>query len=154
MLGLDLKQANNARLQQVYVPAVVPARHSDESEARGRGARRTDSAPPKVATPCSCTRLGEESLYVPGDPGAGKSTFCRWAALVTALGRVPDHPVPCADAYREELPEGLLGRLPVLFHLRDLAAEKDLVTGRRPLDPEPARETPSPAGSTGRAPGG
>ena len=31
-------------------------------------------------------RLGEESLYVPGAPGSGKSTFCRWLALLAAGG--------------------------------------------------------------------
>lgn len=49
-------------------------------------------------------RFGDESLYLPGDPGAGKSTFCRWLALVTAEGRVPEHPVPSPEGYAERLP--------------------------------------------------
>ena len=36
-------------------------------------------------------RLGEESLYVPGGPGAGKSTFCRWLVLAVASGFLPAH---------------------------------------------------------------
>ena len=65
-------------------------------------------------------RLSEESLYVPGDPGAGKSTFCRWLALVTASNNLPAHPIPDPEAYRETYPEGLRDRLPVLVPLREL----------------------------------
>jgi hypothetical protein len=38
--------------------------------------------------------------------------FCRWAALATVLGKVPDLPVAAREGYTETLPEALRGRLP------------------------------------------
>jgi hypothetical protein len=64
-------------------------------------------------------RLDKESLYVPGDPGAGKSTFCRWLALVVASKTLPSHPIPDPEDYRETYPEDMGERLPVLVPLRE-----------------------------------
>jgi hypothetical protein len=46
--------------------------------------------------------------------------FCRWAALATVLGKVPDLPVAAPEGYSETLPEALRGRLPLLLRLRAL----------------------------------
>ncbi|MEO0974034.1 MAG: SUMF1/EgtB/PvdO family nonheme iron enzyme, partial [Pseudomonadota bacterium] len=67
--------------------------------------------------------LDERSLYVPGQPGSGKTTFCRWV-LGVAGGVIPlpsrqSERLP--EEFREEVPTNLLGRLPVLIRLRDLA---------------------------------
>ena len=74
-------------------------------------------------------RLGERSLYVQGEPGAGKSTFCRWVALVSAAGRVPEHGIPAPEGFREALPEGLEGRFPLLCRLREWAGEAACLAG-------------------------
>lgn len=52
-------------------------------------------------------RLGEGSLYVPGRPGSGKSTFCRWVALAVCDGELAPHPIEPLDEYREPFPESL-----------------------------------------------
>jgi formylglycine-generating enzyme required for sulfatase activity len=134
LLGLDPKEANNVRLQQVYVPAMVTWEDPDAAllrkfkisvapEARGEAKEMQRLNLPLLH------RLGCQSLYVPGAPGAGKSTFCRWLALITASGQVPQHPIPTPDEYAESLPLELEGRIPVLCYLRDLNDHKDLLHG-------------------------
>lgn len=58
--------------------------------------------------------LGDGSLYVPGAPGSGKTTFCRWLALLAAGGTLPDHPIPAPEGFRETLPDALRARFPLL----------------------------------------
>ena len=128
LLGLDPMQANNARLRQVYVPAMVVWPDADlawlkqhqlyrEREQGGPEAERGDRS--SIALPL-LHRLAYQSLYLPGAPGAGKSTFCRWLALTTAGRQVPEHPIPIDEDYRETLLPELAGRVPVLCYLRDL----------------------------------
>lgn len=132
LLGLEAQESHPTRLSQVYVPAITPARRAEtEPEALSdpREARED-----RREFELLLTRLGDDSLYVPGDPGAGKSTFCRWLALVAASDTLPVHPVPDPEAYRETYPEGLRNRLPVLVPLRDFWQFLSLERGTRHLD--------------------
>lgn len=113
LLGLDLKDANNVRLGQVYVPAITPF-VGERSEDDGVSAR-------DMRHELLLHRLGAESLYVPGAPGSGKSTFCRWLALCVASDAVPIHPIAVNEEFEEALPDSLRGRFPLLCRLRDWA---------------------------------
>ena len=66
------------------------------------------------------SRLATESLYVSGDPGTGKSTFCRWVTWLVAEGAVPSLETPPPDEFAEVLDDRLKNRLPVLLRLREL----------------------------------
>ncbi len=79
------------------------------------------------------SRLGEGPLYVPGDPGAGKSTFCRWLALVAASDNLPAHPIPDPEGFGENYPEPLRNRLPVLVPLREFWQSLPLERGTQHL---------------------
>ena len=76
-------------------------------------------------------RIDEGSLYVPAAAGAGKSTFCRWAALQSIPGAPTSHPVPAPEEYQEPVPEALRTRLPLLVPLRDFGKDMDCGRGRR-----------------------
>lgn len=52
-------------------------------------------------------RLGKESLYVPGAPGSGKSTFCRWLALSGADDEVRAHPMGVPKEFEESMPKAV-----------------------------------------------
>jgi hypothetical protein len=128
LLGLDLKESQNVRLGQVYVPAVASAQRA--------------GSPNEPRHELLLHRLGEQSLYVPGDPGAGKSTFCRWLALLAAGGAVPAHRVAAPQEFEEKLPDALRGRFPLLCRL----------PGRqRPLEPRRAGGQPVPLAGKGPA---
>jgi predicted NACHT family NTPase len=75
-------------------------------------------------------RLGEESLYVPGAPGSGKPTFCRWLALLAAGGTLPDHPISAPEEFRETLPDALRARFPLLCRLREWAGREEGLSGK------------------------
>jgi len=119
LLGLDLKESQNVRLGQVYVPAVTRLQAGAENIEPAQEERHA----------LLQQRLGEESLYLPGAPGAGKSTFCRWLALVTVNGTVPDHPIAAPDQFREQLPDSLRGRFPLLCSFRDWAGQLEGLAG-------------------------
>ncbi len=57
-------------------------------------------------------QLNRDSLYLPGPPGAGKSTFCNWVCQVVASHAIPSDTHEVADEYQESLPDNLLGRPP------------------------------------------
>ena len=116
LLGLDQRDAHNARLPHVYVPARVERTRDKAAELESSWALLTE-------------RIGTESLYVPGAPGAGKSTFCRWQALIAAAGEVPPHPIAMQGDYVETLPAELQNHPPVLCYLRDLNDHKQLLRG-------------------------
>jgi formylglycine-generating enzyme required for sulfatase activity len=123
LLGLDLKDSQNVRLGQVYVPAVTALKMDDKRNERmaefGREQRHN----------LLLHRLGEESLYVPGGPGAGKSTFCRWLALAVASGFLPAHLVGTPEGFEEQLPEDLRVRFPLLCRLREWTGHSACLAG-------------------------
>ena len=119
--SLKIQQGQALRLTHLYVPAIISGQQREPESGRepedielfrrGIGEER-----PRLLL----ERLGRDSLYVAGDPGSGKSVFCRWAALATLLGQVPALPVTAPEGYSETLPEALRGRLPLLLRLRTL----------------------------------
>ena len=130
--AMELNQGLSVSLQDVYVPLLTSRRFdrmldemSPDSKTRKRGQRPPnpqvgetesgDEAEPQLLL----SVLGENSLYVSGDPGTGKTTFCRWVGLLAATGKIPQF---CVDdpEYLETLPDTLRGRLPVLVRLREL----------------------------------
>ncbi|MBL8528313.1 MAG: SUMF1/EgtB/PvdO family nonheme iron enzyme [Burkholderiales bacterium] len=123
LLGLDPKETANVRLGQVYVPALTAAKVDDKrgSEKGSFGRERQHDL--------LLHRLGDESLYVPGAPGAGKSTFCRWLALTVATGSLPDHPIGAPDEFEEVLPDSLRSRFPFLCRLREWAGQPACLAG-------------------------
>lgn len=124
LLGLAAKDGQAVRLGHVYVPAVTQNRPLGESD------RDHDAHLREADHKLLLHALGESSLYVPGAPGAGKSTFCRWVALTVANGAVAPHQVPPPDEFQEALPESLVGRLPVVCELRRWATHEEYLKGR------------------------
>lgn len=125
LLGLDLRDRQNVRLGQVYVPALT-ARQS-EPRKRERAAARVD--PDEHPYEPLLHRLGKESLYVPGAPGSGKSTFCRWLALSVASGEVRSPSLAVPDAFKESMPKALQGRFPFFCPLRQWASDRRWLAG-------------------------
>ncbi len=123
LLGLDLRDRQNVRLGRVYVPALtsVPADRTGDGLLRSGGVESRQEP--------LLHRLARESLYVPGAPGSGKSTFCRWLSLVLASGAVPAHPGDLPDAFEEKMLDGLEGRFPFLCPLRQWAGNPDRLQG-------------------------
>ncbi len=116
LLGLELKEAHTTGLSQVYVPAVTETR---EAGLEDRELRPGQGSEEKARPDLLLARLDRESLYVPGAPGAGKSTFCRWLAWLASARGLPDHPIPAPKEYREIFPGSVSGRLPLLVTLRE-----------------------------------
>jgi hypothetical protein len=126
LLGLRLKQGQSVRLGHVYVPLTTTAGGEEagteeEQVAQRRGRPGAGERSPRLML----SSLGERSIYVSGDPGSGKSTFCRWVALVVAEGKVPSSDVAVERAFTEILPKDLTGRLPLLVPLRDFGDSLD-----------------------------
>lgn len=122
LLGLDLKESRNVGLGHVYVPAVTNA------DVSGNGQRKRSVI---ISEFLLLDSLGRSPLYVPGAAGSGKSTFCRWLALIVAEGQVPAHRRIGVDDdhFTETLPETLAGRLPLLVRLRDWASHPEFLAG-------------------------
>ena len=123
LLGLDLRDRQNVRLGQVYVPALTPVQAEPGSRTSSRRGSRERSREPLLH------RLGRQSLYVPGAPGSGKSTFCRWLALLTASGGVPPHSPGVPEEFAETMPGALRGRFPFLCQLRQWASDARWLAG-------------------------
>lgn len=124
LLGVRLKQGQAVRLNHVYVPLTTTA---IEEELRAKGPHRGPydqdllrRAEGRQKPNLLLARLDKGSLYVPGDPGSGKSTFCRWAAWLVATGDLPKADVAAPEGYVEAFPKALAGRLPLLVRLRDV----------------------------------
>ncbi len=113
LLGLDNKEAHNVRLPQVYVPAITPTSAEEGEEKKNPWTMEREGHDLLL------TRLDQDSLYLPGAPGRGKTTFCNWVCWVVASGAIPGDNHELAADYREELPQDLLGRLPILCRLRE-----------------------------------
>ena len=124
LLGLDLKDSQNVRLGQVYVPAVTALMRDNEVELMKIG--KTWHARTHELL---LERLGKESLYVSGAPGTGKSTFSRWVSLAAAAGMLPAHPIETPQGFDEQLPDGLRDRFPLLCRLREWAGHSACVGG-------------------------
>ena len=135
LLGLDLKETQNVRLGQVYVPAVAAPKanevHVPLTIVRMANDKRDEHIVEygRKHHDLLLHRLGEESLYVPGAPGAGKSTFCRWLALAVACGSLPPHPVETPEGFEEQIPDDLRVRFPLLCRLREWAGHGACLAG-------------------------
>ena len=125
LLGVRLKQGQAVRLNHVYVPLTTTA---IEKEPRTGGRSRNPLEEHKEVLRMRgrdrrnllLEQLDKASLYVPGDPGSGKSTFCRWVAWLVAAGAMPEAEVIAPEDYAESFPQALAGRLPVVVRLRDV----------------------------------
>jgi hypothetical protein len=122
LLGQDAQQGQAITLSQVYVPTLT-----QPETARASSPKDDEKQRPTLLL----QRLDASSLYCPAPPGAGKSTFCRWAALQSIPGVPLTHPVPPPEGFAEPLPTGLRARLPVLVPLRELWRTMDCGQGRR-----------------------
>jgi len=119
LLGLRLKHGQAVRLNNVYVPLTTVSGREPISDDRERASRRSPREERDALT-LLLHRLGESSLYVSGDAGSGKSTFCRWVTWLACEGAVPPPDVEAAEELQERFPDTLRGRLPLLVPLRDL----------------------------------
>lgn len=118
LMGLELKHGSGVRLNHVYTPLATssgPARGASKRPASKERLPEQD----RESTQLLLRLLDEQSLCISGDPGSGKSTFCRWVTWLTCNGEMPEVDVPAPDAYREPFPRSLRGRLPILVRLRD-----------------------------------
>ncbi len=129
LLGQDIKESHAFKLSHVYVPAVT---QRGAAAASRKGPREEPislkNEPREVPL---LKRIDQESLYVPAPAGAGKSTFCRWAALQSIPGAPAAHPVPAREEYQEPEPTALRKRLPLLVPLRDFCKDMNCGRGRR-----------------------
>jgi formylglycine-generating enzyme required for sulfatase activity len=123
LLGLQLKRARTPSLSAIYVPQTTTA-GPKEQQANAEAARALSAIggnlehSPRRHT-LALSRLADESLYISGAPGTGKSTFCRWVAWLVAEGSVPAFDVAPPGEFAEALDNRLKGRLPVLLRLRE-----------------------------------
>jgi hypothetical protein len=127
LLGQDVQQSLAIQLSHVYVPAVT---QWDPAFAAPRdGIVRVAG---EVHEPVPLLGLvDQQSLYVPAPAGAGKSTFCRWAALHSVTGAPASHPVAAPREFEEPMPESLRSRLPLLVPLRDFWTAMQCGRGQR-----------------------
>jgi formylglycine-generating enzyme required for sulfatase activity len=126
LLGLGSSLGRSLFLSSVYVPLVTAA--SEESLGRSNSAPKDDQA---VEQPMLLLdALERQSVYVPGSPGAGKSTFCNWVAWLVCEGAMPQLDVDPPRAFVETLPTPLVGKLPVLVRLREFWQALPRVSGQ------------------------
>jgi hypothetical protein len=118
LMGLELKHGSGVRLNHVYTPLATSAQ-LDETKRGKRGLDEEMMREEQESRQLLLALLNEQSLYVSGDPGSGKSTFCRWVTWLTCNGEMPTVDVPPPDQYQETFPDQLRRRLPVLVRLRD-----------------------------------
>lgn len=133
LLGLRVAHGQAVRLNQVYVPATTSVRRFEPSAKdsdRRQGRRGIPNLPEGASlldeprhgsagmVPEGVERdvpalllnlLDEKSLYVHGDPGSGKSTFCRWVAWLLCEGSFPAAEIPTPAEFQERFPERLRG---------------------------------------------
>lgn len=116
LLGLDSRRVRAPSLSSVYVPAVTTSR-----------VREPNASPHELLL----ARLSDESLYIEGSAGAGKSTFCRWVAWLVANRELPPIAAEVPDPFREEFPAALREHVPVLIALRDAWEQFSGAVGQR-----------------------
>ena len=145
--GLNPTQGQSVCLQEVYVPMLTIARSFDRGHGllaelagketkprrRGRKVQTSGDDPADNKPQLLLELLGKSSLYVSGNPGTGKSTFCRWIAWCVAHGTMPQFKVPDLDEFKESLPRELIGRLPLLIPLREFADHLPIHPGDRSM---------------------
>ena len=154
--GMAPTDGQSVSLSQVYVPPVTMKRivneehvAADTANASGsvrRRRKKNSNAEPEQLIPPGMDsveaesqiqllldRLGKGSLYVSGDPGSGKSTFCRWISWLVSTGEIRSFEVDAPDEFRETFPESLRARLPVLVRLREFGGYVPGQPGRQTL---------------------
>ncbi len=114
LLGLGTSLGRSLFLSSVYVPLVTSA--SEELLGRGYAGSQSDA---NDRTLLLLHALENQSLYVPGSPGSGKSTFCNWLAWLSCEGAMPSADVAPSREFVEVFPPALANRLPVLVRLRE-----------------------------------
>ncbi|MFO0134313.1 MAG: SUMF1/EgtB/PvdO family nonheme iron enzyme [Planctomyces sp.] len=118
-LGIQPSADLSISLQNVYVPALA---ENDRAEAAAEAEEKSaDDRQPSWQL--LMQRLGADSLYLAGDAGYGKSTFCRWLCLQVLAPQSQQFVVAGPDKFQEVVPESLQGRLPVFIPFRDLVDE-------------------------------
>ena len=128
LLGQDVQQSLAIQLSHVYVPALTQREAATEAPEEPTRPSRVEPEEQRLVP--LLQRIDEGSLYVPAAAGAGKSTFCRWAALQSIADATASHPVPAPEEYQEAVPESLRTRLPLLVPLRDFGKDMDCGRGR------------------------
>ncbi|RQW04566.1 DUF4062 domain-containing protein [candidate division KSB1 bacterium] len=80
-------------------------------------------------------RLADESLYVSGIAGCGKSTFAKWVAYLICSGEMPEQ-IQMKDSEKivENFPDALKGKMPVLVLFREFWPFLEKQPGRRSLN--------------------
>jgi formylglycine-generating enzyme required for sulfatase activity len=125
LLGLRVKQGQAVTLTNVYVPLTTATPEGSELDEQGgsrsrRALRRGREASEEQPKPrLLLDLLDRDSLCISGPPGSGKSTFCRWSAVLACGDALPPHAVAAATELAERYPASFRRRLPVLIRLRD-----------------------------------
>jgi hypothetical protein len=117
LLGLRLKQGQAIRLNHVYVPLTTTA--SKEQTPHTESTEQMMGWREEKSPALLLDLLDEQSLYVSGAPGSGKSTFSRWVAWIVCSGAMPEQEIEPPEGYSEHHPALLQNRLPLLVRLRD-----------------------------------
>jgi hypothetical protein len=125
-LELRRKEGHAVRLGNVYVPLAAQVGKVEVQ-------RLNDQSYREPAPELLLDLLADESVYVSGGPGAGKSTFCRWVAWMACEEAMPAQAIVAPDGYTEQFPDSLRGRLPLLVRLRDFWPLLPDIPGRREL---------------------
>ena len=129
--GMEQKQQLLMHLRQVYVPALV---ERQKTELQSRTATKTQAAdsedsPEEPDSELLMAAIQQGSLLVEGDPGAGKSTFCRWLCLRMMCELSLQELVETPEEFREQLsadlrPNLLVVRVPLRELNDQLCAER------------------------------
>jgi hypothetical protein len=125
VLGMEVRQGACLFLDHVYTPLVTSARPGEKRHPSVKYSVNDTELPPlmppeeREKPQLLLDLLDAQSLYVPGAPGSGKSTFCRWVTWLTCMGEMPAMSIPPPESYGERYPNQLKDRLPVLIRLRD-----------------------------------
>ncbi|MFY8057646.1 MAG: SIR2 family protein, partial [Planctomycetaceae bacterium] len=121
--GMEQKQQLLMHLRQVYVPALV---ERQKTELQSRTATKPPAADSEdsreePAWELLMAAIQQGSLLVEGDPGAGKSTFCRWLWLRMMCDVLLQELVETPEEFREQLSDDLQQHLlAVRVPLREL----------------------------------
>ena len=115
LFGLGSSLGRPLFLSSVYVPLVTSA--SEESLGRSYAVPQSDETSEHPLLLLQA--LERQSLYVPGSPGSGKSTFCNWVVWLACEGAMPNADIDPPRNFVEAFPRPLAGKLPVLVRLRE-----------------------------------